>query len=187
MPERPHRLDFRVVAIEKKRFWRCLPKHYLRTVLEAGPSFTQERRYSIRGEFGALYFSGSKELSLKEVSDRVGQDGEVVACVEFEVTLDRLVDLTQPETRTRLRVQLEDLIRPRLSRDAYVVPQSIARRIYGEKVPGLLVPSLHDPEGQRKDWFNMVLYPANLIRCSIREIQVEEVALPSRCSPVPSP
>ena len=175
MPERPNRLDFQFVRIRKQRFWRCLPKQHLETVLEAGPSFTQERRYSVRGEFGAIYFSGSKELSLREVASRAGQDGEVMACVEFEVTVERLVDLRRPETRTRFRVHLEDLIRPRISKDSYVVSQRIARRMYAEKVHGLLVPSVHDPKGQMKDWFNLVLYPANLIRSSIREVQIVEI------------
>lgn len=178
MPERPHRSGFRAVAIQRKRFWRCLPKQYLPTALEAGPSFTQERRYSIRGEFGALYFSSSKELSLQEISSRAGRDAEVMVCVEFEVTVDRLVDLTEPEIRTRLRVRLEDLIRPRISKDAYVVPQGLARQIYGQRFHGLLVPSVHDPKDKRKEWFNLVLYPANLIRSTVREIQIEEVSPP---------
>jgi RES domain-containing protein len=175
MTGRTHRLGLPVVALRQKHFWRCLPKQYARTVLEAGPSFTRERRYSVRGEFGALYFSSSKELSLSEVASRAGQDTEVLSCVEFEVTLDRLVDLTRPETRAALQVQLEDLIRPRTSADAYQIPQSIARRVYQERLNGLLSPSVHNPEGKKRGWLNLVLYPANLIRASIREVHVEEV------------
>jgi RES domain-containing protein len=176
MPARSQSWSLPVVAIRKKSFWRCLPKQYVRTVLETGPSFTQERRYSVRGEFGAVYFSASKELSLAEVSSRVGEDGEAMACVEFEVTVQRLVDLTRPDTRARLRVQLEDLIRPRISKDAYASPQRIAKRIYKERLDGLFAPSVHDPKRQRQDWFNLILYPANLIRASVREIRADEVA-----------
>lgn len=175
MRELAQRLEVRFVATRKRRFWRCLPKQHLESVLEAGPSFTQERRYSVRGEFGALYFSASKELALLEVSSRAGQDGEVMACVEFEVTVPRLIDLRRSQVRTAFRVRLEDLVHPRISKDAYVAPQRIARRVYREKVHGLLVPSIHDPEGGRKDWFNLVLYPANLIRTSLKEVQVEEI------------
>lgn len=175
MPERSARLSLSAVGVRKQHFWRCLPKRYLPTVLEAGPSFTHHRRYSVRGEFGALYFSASKELSLTEIASRIGQDSEAMACVEFEVTAVRLVDLTRPETRTRLRVQLEDLIRPRVSKDAYAVPQGIARRLYGDRLHGLLAPSVHDPRGEKRDWFNLVLYPANLIRASVREVQIEDV------------
>ncbi|GEM_PF-3222171 len=175
MPKRPQGLDLRRVALKKKHFWRCIPEHYLETVLEAGPSFTQERRYSVRGEFGALYFGGSAELCAVEVAGRVGQDGEPVVCVEFEVSVEHLVDLTQPETRAKLRVRLEDLVRPRISLDAYAVPQRIARQLYHERLQGLIVPSVHDPEGRRQGWFNLVLYPAQLIRPSIREVQIQKV------------
>lgn len=170
MTGRAHGAGLPVVALQHEHFWRCLPTQYLRTALEAGPSFTRERRYSIRGEFGALYFSASKELSLSEVASRAGQDGEVMSCVEFEIAVDRLLDLTRSKTRAALHVQLEDLIRPRATMDAYEVPQSIARRVYQEGLNGLLAPSIYDPKGQRKDWFNLVLYPANLVRRFIREV-----------------
>lgn len=176
MPERLRRWTLSLVAVRRKHFWRCLPKQYLQTVLEAGPSFTRGRRYSIRGEFGALYFSASRDLSLQEIATRAGDDTELMSCVELEVTVDRLVDLTRPETRTKLHVQLEDLIRPRISKDAYAVPQHIARRVYREKLHGLIAPSVHDPNGEKGDWFNLVLYPGNLVRASIRELRAEDVA-----------
>ena len=175
MPRRPQGLDLRRVGLKKKHFWRCIPEPYLETVLESGPSFTQERRYSVRGEFGALYFGSSAELCAVEVAGRVGQDGEPVVSVEFEITVDNLADLTQPETRSKLRLQLEDLVRPRISLNAYTVPQRIARQLYHERIHGLIVPSVHDPEGHRQGWFNLVLYPAQLIRASIREIQIQKV------------
>jgi hypothetical protein len=174
MAAQPHRLKFPTTAIRKMRFWRCVPKLYVRTVLEAEPSFTRNRRYSIRGEFGALYFSGSRELSLEEVAGRAGEDREVVVCVEFEATVHPLVDLTRPQTRIRLRIALEDLVRPRLSKDAYEVAQKIGRAVYEAKLDGLLVPSVHDPQGRRPDWVNLILYPANLIGSFVREIRVEE-------------
>jgi RES domain-containing protein len=180
MTGRTYRVGLPVVALQRKRFWRCLPKQYVRTVLEAGPSFTRGRRYSVRGEFGALYFSASKESSLSEVTSRAGQDSEVISCVEFEITVDRLLDLTRPATRAALRVQLDDLILPRISADAYEVPQRIARQVYREGLNGLLAPSVHDPKGERGNWFNLVLYPANLIRGSISELRFEEVTLPAR-------
>ena len=178
MPEHSHRSSLPLIAVRGIHFWRCLPKQYVRTILEAGPSFTQERRYSVRGEFGALYFSGSKELCLREIIGRSGEDSEVMACVEFEITLDRLVDLTRQETRTKLRVALEDLIRHRVSKDAYAATQAIARRVYAEGLQGLLAPSLHDAKGEKSGWFNLVVYPANLARASIREVQVEEIGPP---------
>jgi RES domain-containing protein len=178
MPQRASRLEIPVVTVERRHFWRCVPQQFVHTILEAGPSFTHERRYSIRGEFGALYFSASKELALEEVFSRAGADGEAIACVAFQVTAERVADLTQAATRTRMGVQLADLLRPRISGDAYAAPQSVARRVYGNKLHGLLAPSIHDPRGEKKNWFNLVLYPAQLLRSSIREISVEILASP---------
>jgi len=67
-----------------------------------------------------------------------------MTCVEFEISVGRLLDLTWPETRAALRIQLKDLIRPRTFMDAYQVPQSIARQVYQERLNGLLAPSVHD-------------------------------------------
>ena len=131
MTGRAHRLSLPVIAVRAEHFWRYLPKQYVRMVLEPGPSFTHNRHYSVRGEFAVLYFSASKELSLREVASRGGDDIEAMSCVEFEVSVDRLVDLTRPETRTALSVQLEDLVRPRITRDAYSTPRDVARRVYG--------------------------------------------------------
>ncbi|MGH9455416.1 MAG: RES family NAD+ phosphorylase [Terriglobia bacterium] len=176
MPNPSRRLDLRRRPLDRKHFWRCVPKRYIETILETGPSFTQERRYSVRGEFDALYFGGSMELCAVEAAGRAGEDGEKMVCVEFEITVDRLADLTQPETRTKLRVQLKDLVRPRISREAYTVPQRIARRLYSERFQGLIAPSVHDLLGQQRGWFNLVLYPAQLVRSSIREIRSQEVS-----------
>jgi RES domain-containing protein len=98
-----------------------------------------------------------------------------MSCVEFEITVDRLVDLTRPEIRGRLRVELADLIRARVSTDAYAVPQGIARRVYRDGLPGLMAPSVHDPNGEKADWFNLVLYPGNLVRAAIREVRAQDI------------
>lgn len=180
MTRRAQEAGLPVVALRHRHFWRCIPRQYLATALEAGPSFTRQRRYSVRGEFSALYFSASRELSRTEVASRTGQDSEAMSCVEFEITTDRLVDLTRPGTRNALQIRLEDLVRPRVSAGAYDVPQRIARRVYQEGFGGLLVPSVYDPMGGREDWFNLVLYPANIMRVFVREVEIAAVTVPLR-------
>jgi hypothetical protein len=96
--------------------------------------------------------------------------------VEFEVTVDRLIDLTRPETRRTLRIQLQDLIRPRVSANAYEVTQRIASQAYRQGLPGLLAPTVHDGKGTTAGWFNLVLYPANLARAFIREVRVHNIS-----------
>ena len=164
------------VVLQEAHFWRCIPRHYLKTVLEGGPSFTRERRYSIRGEFSGLYFSASRELSLSEAANRTGQDSDRMCSVQFKITADHVVDLTQPETRVALRVRLEDLVRLRTSADAYEVPQRVARQVFQARLSGLLAPSVYDPNGERQGWFNLVLYPANIIRAFIREVRITDIA-----------
>jgi RES domain-containing protein len=176
--EHGHPADLPLARIEAKTFWRCLPRQYLHTALEAGPSFTRDRRYSIRGEFGALYFSGSRDLCLKEATGRAGQDAEPLAMIEFEITASRLVNLTQAQVRKELHVRLDDLLRPRISKDAYLIPQAIARKVYGWRLHGLMAPSVYDPISRNKGWFNLILFPANLIRSAIREVSIQDAALP---------
>jgi hypothetical protein len=179
MPPRPHRhhphvrSDVRPVALLHQHLWRCVPKRFVKTLLEE-PSFTEERRYGVRDEFGALHFAGSAE-----VAGQLGEDGEEMVGAEFEITAARLADVTQPTTRALLRVKLEDVIRPRISGKAYAVPQRIARRLYQQRFERFLAPSVHDPEGKRQGWLNLILAPAQLIRFAIREIRTIEFT-PSR-------
>jgi RES domain-containing protein len=170
-------LGLPVTTIRKGRFWRCLVRQHAGTVLEAGPSFTRERRYNVRGEFSALYFSGAKELSIREVAVQAGSDGEVMACVEFLITLNPVVDLTHPDIRRKLGVHLDDLIRPRVFKDGYAATQALARRFYAERLPGMLVPSVLDPNGQRSGWRNLIIFPANLIRGAVRELGSTDIVL----------
>jgi RES domain-containing protein len=180
MARPPRRAGLPVVGLRDAHFWRCIPRRYLKTVLEPGPSFTGHRRYSIRGEFGALYFSASRDLSLAEATARTGEDSELMCSVEFKITAGQVVDLTRPEARTALRVRREDLVHPRTSANAYEVPQRVARQVYQERLSGLLAPSVYDPYGEKQRWFNLVLYPANLVRAFIREIDVSDLSFSLR-------
>ncbi|HVO32518.1 MAG TPA: RES family NAD+ phosphorylase [Elusimicrobiota bacterium] len=147
-----------------------MPNAFESTALESGPSFTKDRRYSVQGEFGAVYFSGSKTLSEFESDERGGEDAERLSYLAFALTVDKLVDLTLRKTRDHLGVRLDDLVRPRTAKDRYEVTQAVARQIYARRLNGLIVPSVHDPKRQKPDWFNVVLYPAHLLRVCLRPI-----------------
>jgi hypothetical protein len=159
------------ISVSRQRLWRCVPKIFTSTVLESGPSFTKDRRYSIQGEFGAVYFSGSKDLAELEADERVGLDAEPMAYLEFELTVHQLVDLRSPKIRGYFGAPLEQLVKSRIASDRYVTTQTIARKIYTAKLRGLLVPSVHDPEGQKAGWFNVVLYPAHLMQSCLRAVR----------------
>lgn len=158
------------VAVSRRRVWRCIPKAFARTVLESGPSFTKDRRYSIQGEFGAVYLSGAKDLAQMETERRGGLHTEPMSYLEFELTVDHLVDLRDPATRAHFRVSLDDLVKSRLAPDRYTATQAVARRVYDAKLYGLIAPSLHDPQSAKPDWFNIALYPAHLLRSCLRPV-----------------
>ncbi len=158
------------VSVSRRRLWRCIPKAFVNTALESGPSYTKDRRYSVQGEFGAVYLSGSKELAKWETDERAGDDVEPVEYLEFELTLDKLVNLRSPKTQAFFKLPLEMLVRSRTDPDRYVATQMVARRIYAAKLHGLIAPSVHDPKSQKSDWFNVVLYPAHIMQSCLRLI-----------------
>lgn len=170
MPSVRPRRKIPTIAARRQRVWRCVPVQFVATVLESGPSFTKDRRYSVQGEFGAIYLSASEELALLEWRQRAGEDAEPAACIEFELTLDHLVDLTSKAVQKRLGVQTVDLVRPRIAAEAYAATQAVARQVYAQKHHGLIVPSIHDSAGEEPGWFNIVLYPANLVHRCLRQI-----------------
>jgi len=158
-------------SVLKQRLWRCVPKAFLETALESGPSFTKDRRYSVQGEFGAVYFSGAKELAQWETGERAGQDAEPMAYLEFELTLNKLVDLRSPKVQAFFKFPLEALVKSRTAPERYAATQTIARRVYAAKLHGLIAPSVHDPKSQKTDWFNVVLYPAHLMLSCLRFVE----------------
>src|ERR1039457_5933150 len=107
------------VRVRKKNVWRCVPSAFEPTALESGPSFTKDRRYSIQGEFGAVYFSGSSELAQLEAAEHGQEDRAPVSYLAYELTLDHLVDLTKKEGRAAFGVALADLVKPRIAKDRY--------------------------------------------------------------------
>jgi RES domain-containing protein len=158
------------ISLRNRGVWRCLPKAFEMTALESGPSFTKDRRYSIQGEFGAIYLSASKALSQREAGERGGEDLETLAYPSFELTLNKLVDLTSRKTRSHFGVSLEDLVRSRISKNRYEITQKLARRIYANQLNGIIAPSVYDPRGEQPGWFNVVLYPAQILRICLRRI-----------------
>ena len=124
---------------------------------------SRRSRYSIRGEFSGLYFSLSRELCVPRGLNLPRHATAPFSVLEFEVSLDAVVDLCSPEIRRRLGVQIADLKRSRISEDRYAITQAIAHKMYQGHANGLIVPSMHD-DGHHPDWANLVIYPANVLR-----------------------
>lgn len=119
-------------------------------------------RWNPRGEFEALYLALSEEGAVGEFIRYVGHyksfapdDATTRELVRIKVNLTKILDLTDPKTRSSLGVTQENL---RSSRDLWEdITWPIARAAFAAGFEGLLVPSAAN------GWVNLVLFPENLL------------------------
>ena len=81
--------------------------------------------------------------------------------VEFEVDLERVIDLTDPKQCKDLGIEPDDLLE-----DNHAIPQSVAKRLRRKDVQAILVPSARDNVGK-----NMVVFLENLDPQKIRKVR----------------
>ena len=81
--------------------------------------------------------------------------------VEFEVDLERVIDLTDPKQCEDLGIEPDDLLK-----DNHAIPQSVAKRLRRQGVQAILVPSARHHAGK-----NMVLFLENLDPQKIRKVR----------------
>ncbi len=81
--------------------------------------------------------------------------------VEFEVDLERVIDLTDLKQCEDLGIEPDDLLA-----DNHAIPQSVAKRLRRKGVEAILVPSARDHDGK-----NMVLFLENLDPQKIRKVR----------------
>ena len=84
--------------------------------------------------------------------------------VEFEVDLERVIDLTDPKQRADLDIEPNDLLED--TEDTHAIPQSVAKRLRRKGIEGILVPSARDHDGK-----NMVLFLENIDPQKIRKVR----------------
>jgi RES domain-containing protein len=97
-------------------------------------------RYNRKGLFGALYLSQGKEICLVERTKAAGGDiknlqSQIIG--EIEVSVDKVIDLTDKATMNHLGIRREDLIHP----TDHAFSQLIGKLARDNGVDGLLVPS----------------------------------------------
>ena len=148
-------------------FWRGIPERFVSTSLEPGPNFHRSTRYSVQRLFSGLYFSSSVDLSKAEIAGKVGEDGEPVKFLKYEIDIDDIVDFRNQKSRDVFGVTLEEITRHKSETGAYNATQRIAKTLYDNGIQGLIAPSAHHPSNA--EWANLVIYPANVIRAFIRE------------------
>jgi len=120
-------------------------------------SFLNGARYNIRGYFGTLYTSLSKETARREMAryfTAPPKDGFVQAAILLR--LSRVVDLTNRRLLRKAGVAWEQLIGAH-----YTITQEIGRRAWENGIEALLAPSAAHPternlavflDNQRLSW-----------------------------------
>ncbi|MBV8906129.1 MAG: RES family NAD+ phosphorylase [Acidobacteriia bacterium] len=121
--------------------YRICPARYSENVVSMRGSLLHGARYNLRGYFGALYTSLSKETARREVAryftvPPIG--GFVEASIDLQ--LNRVLDLTDRKLLRQAKLQWKQLIQAR-----FYATQEIGLRAWECGMEALLVPSAADP------------------------------------------
>ena len=108
-------------------------------------------RYNVPEQFGALYLGESLEAVRAEVARRRAPKAPMVLGV-FEVTLNRVCDLTNPEIRNRLGLQADNLVK-----DDWSLTQEVAIVVREAGFEGILAPSAAGP------YVNLIVFSDRLL------------------------
>ena len=104
-------------------------------------------RYSGPGE-GAVYGATSPETALAEINHYGLADGRI--SVSKDVSLQNVLDLTDPSTRQQLNVTSESI-----TSDSYSTTQQIGSFARANGYDGILAPSARNPAGS-----NLIIFPS---------------------------
>jgi RES domain-containing protein len=142
MPDLPALLRTASLTAFSGTVYRICPSRYAGNLLSLRGSLLHGARYNVRGYFGALYASLSKETARREIAryftvPPIG--GFVEAAVKLRLT--RVADLTNAKVLGKAGVTTADLSGPR-----YIVTQEIGQRAWEAGIEALLVPSAAQPE-----------------------------------------
>ncbi len=122
--------------------YRVCPARHGGSVVSMRGAFQHGARYNIRGYFGALYTSLSKETARREL-ERYFTAPPLGGFIEASIALrlTRVVDLTNRRLLRKAGIAWDQLI------DAnYAITQEVGLRAWESGVEALLAPSAADPE-----------------------------------------
>ena len=122
--------------------YRICPARFGRNMVSMRGSVLHGARYNIRGYFGALYTSLSKEAARREMA-RYFTVPPIGGFVEASIglRLSRVVDLTNHTLLRRAHIGWEQLIESR-----FPITQEIGLRAWENGIEALLAPSAANPE-----------------------------------------
>lgn len=130
------------VTVFSGTVYRVCPARHGGSMVSMRGAFQHGARYNIRGYFGALYTSLSKETARRELA-RYFTASPVGGFVEASIglRLNRVVDLTNRKLLRKAGIAWEQLI------DAnYAITQEVGLRAWESGVEALLAPSAADPQ-----------------------------------------
>lgn len=154
-------------------YFRAVPEQAADFILEDGPSYLFKNRYNVFNEFGALYFADREEVCRATLEKRglLSSRRLSYVLISFDIEVDGLLDLTDPDNLKVLKLQREDLVQTREKPKAYDIPQGLAKAAYHSgRILGLHVPDASETGN------TLVLYPGRILSRQIVRIR-EKVLL----------
>ena len=147
-PSGPINLDARPTGIQYEgKVYRLEDPSRVETTFDVHPgNVAANHRYSGPGE-GAVYGATSPETALAEVNHYGLADGRV--SVSKDVSLQNVLDLTDPSTRQQLNITSESI-----TSDSYSTTQQIGSFARTNGYDGILAPSARNPAGS-----NLIIFP----------------------------
>lgn len=153
------------------KFFRIVSQKHKDEILSTQGSLEFGGRYNSPGIAGVLYLGESKEVCKAERERKSSSSlllPQVIATIK--VSLQKVLDLTNPDILKIIRIKKQDLLRSEKKGDGYGLPRKLASQAYRNGYEALLVPSAI---GKGK---NLVVFLNNCLKGSIVEIisKVEE-------------
>lgn len=122
--------------------------------LEMSPyTVNANHRYTEPGVPG-LYFSSGEKIVNAELANYSITDFSNRTMYSYDVSLSNMLDVSNPTTRSKLGVSLDDFIG-----DDYTVTHSIGRYAYNNGYTGIIAPSARADGG-----VNIILFDASFLR-----------------------
>lgn len=152
------------------KFFRIVSQKHKDEILNTQGSFEFGGRYNSPGVAGVLYLGESKEVCKAERERKSPSSillPQVIATIK--VSLQKVLDLTNPNILKILRIKKQNLLRSNEEEDdGYELPRKLASQAYRNGYEALLVPSA---TGKRK---NLVVFLNNCLKGSIVEVISKE-------------
>ena len=124
--------------------YRICPARFAGSVVSMRGSLLHGARYNIRGYFGALYTSYTRETARREMARYFTVEPEGgFAEAAIRLRLSRVVDLTNRRLLRQAGVEWAQLVAPEL-----LQTQEIGLRAWESGIEALIAPSAADPEAR---------------------------------------